>query len=198
VWLAASRTTVPPLLLRSARHAANPVRMACSQSAAVRTPTSAAIVRQQLTLRPDEALGRCLLNTGWRALDAGLPEPALDLAVAAVAMARLGSRLAQTLVETGKRRIPRRRVTAWQFYRDAITLQVAAIARRTGPRGRWRSSGDLLVTGVGAGSRWVGGRVAAQRGRAGAAGLIRRRRACDPFRPVPAHPVDRSEGKQPP
>jgi len=35
-----SRSTVPPLLSRSARHAAKPSRMACSQSAAVRTPTS--------------------------------------------------------------------------------------------------------------------------------------------------------------
>jgi hypothetical protein len=38
--LAASRMTVPLLFSRSFRQAAKPLRMACSQSAAVRAPTS--------------------------------------------------------------------------------------------------------------------------------------------------------------
>jgi Clp amino terminal domain, pathogenicity island component len=103
---------------------------------------SNAIVGQQLTLRPDEALGRCLLNTGWRALDAGLPEAAFDLTVIAIESVKLGSRFVQTLVETGKRRIPRRRVTAWHLYCDAITLQVAAMARTGSHR---NASGDDAV-----------------------------------------------------
>jgi hypothetical protein len=90
---------------------------------------AAAIRRQQLTMRPSEVLGQFLLSAGWRALDSGLPEPALGLAVTAVEMTRLGGRLDQALVESGKRRIPRRRVTAWQLYRDAVLLQVAAAAR---------------------------------------------------------------------
>ena len=87
---------------------------------------AAAITRQRVSVRPNEALGRCLLTTASRALDAGHPQSAIDLATTALSMVQLGNRLVQALVETGKRRIPRRRVTAWQLYRDAVTLQIAA------------------------------------------------------------------------
>ena len=89
---------------------------------------AAAVRQQRLTLRPSEAFGRCLLGAGSRSLDAGFPESAFDLAVAAVDMARLGGQLAQALVESGKRRVPRRRVSAWNLFRDAVLLQVAAAA----------------------------------------------------------------------
>lgn len=89
-----------------------------------------ALLQQRLTMRPSEPLGRCMLNAGWQALDAGFAEPAFGLAVAAARMARRGGPLAQAIAESEKTRtIPRRRATAWSLYRDAITLQVAAADR---------------------------------------------------------------------